>query len=473
MLYKAKLFIVFFLIFFFSWFFVYKTNLNSLPIQSEDTIPAIFLPLTILKEKTLYLDTYYSMMLDKYPHPDDKSYAKGLTPFYLRKVETFEKTHYVSAFPILTSVLALPVYVLPVLLGMSFTWVNLIYLSHIASALILSFTGILFYIFVEENFLKDKKAMGLTIIFLFGTINYALISQALWQQGTLQFFIILSLLYLFRFLTNSAKFEALLNKNLVLFGLFFGLAILTRPTAVIAIPFLAYLIFEKYTYNIVLTLKGMFNFFVGVIPSVLFFLWYTKEFYLNLSNNGYVDQAGSEWLGKFPEGFLGIWVSPSKGILVYSPVIIFGLFGVYIAIKNRISEYSKNWSAYLMFLLICVTHTLVLGKWKHWYGGYGYGYRMASDVIPYLVLTIVPFMKSSYYMRYRKLFYTCVIFSIFVQVHGIIFFDSIWHSAYDTGYKDTKWLWSLKDSEVAFNLRRVLVKLGILERACPKCLPHS
>jgi hypothetical protein len=54
----------------------------------------------------------------------------------------------------------------------------------------------------------------------------------------------------------------------------------------------------------------------------------------------------------------------------------------------------------------------------------------------------------------------------------MIFFDGIWHNAYDKGFEDTSWLWSIRDSELAFNIRRVLVKLGLLERACPQCLPR-
>jgi len=44
---------------------------------------------------------------------------------------------------------------------------------------------------------------------------------------------------------------------------------------------------------------------------------------------------------------------------------------------------------------------------------------------------------------------------------GVIFYDGIWHAAYDDGFRETAWLWSLKDSEVAFNIRRVLVKFGL------------
>ncbi|MFH1295356.1 MAG: hypothetical protein ABIH84_02145, partial [bacterium] len=54
-------------IFFAGWLFVYKTGINSLAIQSEDTLPAIFLPVTIIKEGTFYADSYYPMIIQRYP----------------------------------------------------------------------------------------------------------------------------------------------------------------------------------------------------------------------------------------------------------------------------------------------------------------------------------------------------------------------------------------------------------------------
>jgi len=62
-----------------------------------------------------------------------------------------------------------------------------------------------------------------------------------------------------------------------------------------------------------------------------------------------------------------------------------------------------------------------------------------------------------------------LLISIAIQTSGLAFFDSIWHNAYDTGFKNTRWLWSIQDSEAAFNIRRLMVKIKILDKACDKC----
>lgn len=498
-----------FLIYFLSWFALYKTQINTLPIQSEDTVSTIFTTIALIKDQTLYLDNYYQMMVQRYPHPDDKDYAKQLTPFYLTKVQN----NYLSAFPIITSIISIPVFFIPLLLNMPITWENIIFLTHISSSIITALSVYAFYKLLKHKFLLDfKNIVILTIIFGFATINFAMFSMGLWQYSTLQLFLILGLYFSY-------------SKNLFLSGLFSGIAFLTRPTAIL--PILFNLFLNSKNFSNAKSLKGcfyyIFTFILGLLPSFMFFGWYNNAFYKDISNQGYASQAFNSWLSSFPEGFLGIWISPSKGILVFSPVFIFIFVSIYLVfknlylslksinVKNIVNNKSNNLvyeskntnsqklnnsneqtannlliklnlliikilqnqnSKYLFFTIIVFTHTFVMGFWKHWYGGYSFGYRMAGDVIPYLTLLLIPFLTSSYFKKYYKLFFVLLIFSVFVQVYGLIFFDSIWHLAYDKGFTDTSWLWSIIDSEWAFNFRRVLVKLGLLYQACPKCLSN-
>ena len=123
-----------------------------------------------------------------------------------------------------------------------------------------------------------------------------------------------------------------------------------------------------------------------------------------------------------------------------------------------------------MYGIIVMLHTFVMGFWKHWYGGYSFGYRMAGDVIPFLVLMLVPFITSTFYSKkvLKNIFIIFVVISVLVQFYGMVFFDSIWHNAYDTGFRNTSWLWSVNNSEAAFNIRRVMVKLKLLDKESAK-----
>lgn len=436
-----KIFIFSLLLFVIPSFILYKSNTNNLLIQSEDTIPAIFLPVAIINDHTIYLDKYYEMMIKRYPHPDDKKQILGLTPFYLKKIDN----HYLSAFPLVSGVLGLPVYFLPLMFGMPITWENLGLLARLTSAIIVALSGVFLYK-TALHFLDDKKACLLTCAYLFATINFASISQALWQHGTLELFTLASLYFLLKAKTS--------NKDLMLSGLFLGFAVLSRPTAGIALIFLGlYVLKEK---GFVKALRFSFP----VLISVAIFFLYNFLFYQSVSNQGYAGQLFDSWQTPLYLGFPGMWLSPSKGILTYSPIFIFSIVGVFLLFKKNFELTNKNLFKY--FAIIVLTHTVVLSMWKHWYGGWSFGYRMASDIIPYLTLLLIPYFKSSLYEKTKNWFYLAFVWSVFIQLFGLIFFDGIWHAAYDRGFRNQTWLWSLKNSEMVFYVRRILVKFHVL-----------
>jgi hypothetical protein len=85
---------------------------------------------------------------------------------------------------------------------------------------------------------------------------------------------------------------------------------------------------------------------------------------------------------------------------------------------------------------------------------------MASDVLPFLVLLLVPYLKSPLFTKTKALFYTTIVISVLFELMGLAFFDGIWHGTYDQGFWQQDWLWSIKNSELVFNISRLLVKLG-------------
>ena len=340
-----------FCVFFFSWLVVYATKINSLPIQSEDTVPALFLPLAILNNQSLYLDEYVPMMIDRYPNPDDRSHRLGMTPFYLKKINN----RYVSAFTIITPLLAIPFYLTAILLNVTFDWNTLAILAHVSSSFIMAVGVGLFYILLHKSLgLDHKKSKILTFIFAFCTINYALVSQGLWQHGTVQLFSIAALIFYIKF-CDQKKFV-----DLFYYGLFIGLAVLSRPTAGLSLVVLSLFIVLNKDF-----IMRSFHIGFGLTLPFLFFIWYNATYYVSIENQGYAGQLFKNWLGDFPISFFGVWLSPSKGILIYSPVLIFSLLGIWAVIKKADTKYR---SFFILCLLIVLLHTLIISFWKHWFG---------------------------------------------------------------------------------------------------------
>lgn len=79
------------------------------------------------------------------------------------------------------------------------------------------------------------------------------------------------------------------------------------------------------------------------------------------------------------DGFAGLLVSPNRGLLIYSPVVVVALIGAARGMRER-------WRTPHRWLLLAATAQFVLyGLYSVWWGGHTYGPRYMLDVLPLLV----------------------------------------------------------------------------------------
>jgi hypothetical protein len=90
----------------------------------------------------------------------------------------------------------------------------------------------------------------------------------------------------------------------------------------------------------------------------------------------------------FWDAFIGYIVSPGRGLLVYSPVLIFAVAGVALKIRRR------QFTTLDLSLVACVLlHWIATSKVNAvWWGGDSYGPRFFTDMLPYLIYWMVPFI---------------------------------------------------------------------------------
>ena len=86
---------------------------------------------------------------------------------------------------------------------------------------------------------------------------------------------------------------------------------------------------------------------------------------------------------------------------------------------------------------------------------------VAWIALPLFIILLVPYIKSEHYKKTRVIFTISIVWSVMIQLMGVAFFDGIWHNLYDKGTSNYSWLWSIKNSEIVFNLKRVLFKTGM------------
>jgi hypothetical protein len=131
----------------------------------------------------------------------------------------------------------------------------------------------------------------------------------------------------------------------------------------------------------------------------------------------------------FPEGFAGVLVSPSRGLLVYSPAIV---AIAWLVVRGR----GKLAWPRLAVLAAAVTcgHLIVLGLYPKWSGGSSYGARYATDVVPWLFLLAVLGWRAAIGSRSHSFLARAagallIAASVFVQAPGAVSHGSwLWNT---------------------------------------------
>jgi hypothetical protein len=97
---------------------------------------------------------------------------------------------------------------------------------------------------------------------------------------------------------------------------------------------------------------------------------------------GQLQLLNRSYFGGFSvEALLGLLASPSRGLLVYSPVFLLALF------PSRQSARDAPPAGLVGTLTLFVPSLLVLTSfWPNWWGGHSFGYRILSELIPVLLL---------------------------------------------------------------------------------------
>ena len=108
-------------------------------------------------------------------------------------------------------------------------------------------------------------------------------------------------------------------------------------------------------------------------------------------------------------------VSPYRGILLYSPILILGFYGLY-----RLSQSTGFRADAFLFLTLFAAILLFYSSWQGWDGGNSYGPRFLILGIPYLVIPVSVFLSENRNRIWRSIFLSLFVFSSFIQGIGAI-----------------------------------------------------
>jgi hypothetical protein len=322
-------------------------------------------------------------------------------------------------------------------------------LAKLTSASLVAASVALIYL-TAVGFTSRRRALLLAAAYAVGTCVWAVSAQSLWQQTPEIFLLSLGMFCLLRIPASWVRGAAA--------GLVLSAAAACRPTAAaVAIAAAAWLLLSDR--------RAFAAFALAAVPATAATLAYNAYYFGSpldfgqLAAGAQVAQfkTGSPDLWQTPLwlGAAGLLVSPSRGLLVYSPFLAAAFGGAVLAWNDP--RYRP-----LRFVTLAVPALWIPAfLWFDWWGGWAYGYRPIVDSVPLLAVLCLPALGWILERPvWRAVFVVSLAWSGFVQGLGAFAYSPWgWNlRAIDaTGspanvdlpaYRDR--LWSLHDSQIGY-----------------------
>jgi hypothetical protein len=378
--------------------------------------------LSILLHGDLYLDPFV-------PTYFGYDAANGTVNQRLQHSASFRHGHWVSNYPMVIPILIAPLYV-------PLAWcihhyhlalnrpaaVRLIDLTEKVSSAVIGSLAAAFLFLCLQHLTRRTIALGLTLLYALASNTWVIGSQALWQHGMSELLIAVCLWSLVVAEERPAF--------LLVSGIGAALATANRPPNVIfATIVLVYVVFRH---------RGnAWRYLVApaVIAPILL-AW--NYYYFASMSGGYVGQA---WSTPMMLGLVGILFSPSRGLFVYTPWTVFAFIGVVLVLVR--SAYPV---LYRYLALVVIAETLLYSKWWCWWGGWCFGPRMLTDILPLLTILLIPVVDYlAQAPALRAAFIAAAILSFGVQMIGA-------YLHIDQAMEPQR-LWSWRDSQLVEAVR--------------------
>ncbi len=449
----------------------------------DDTLPNSLLAFNWLRYGTLNFDAFRANFVD------------SELPWYFVEAPN---GHLTSVYPIGTAIVTFPFYVL---FTLYLKIVGLLQTGHfdfppnlpdifegdfnyhrnryqkLAAAGATALSVVMFYYLVR---LRSHPGLALlfAFIFAFATSSWTISSQGVWQHTASNLVLVAAMLCLFKANRTTGYQRRIL---LVVVGVFCGLLPGIRPTsALFAIALLVYCLFtyRKEAWFVLLGLPsallamGWNYYYFGSLVGGYSQLYAQNEFSYSLKN----EFSYNFNLPFFWNAFWGLLISPSRGLFIYSPILLFSLPGVVQVYRARAGKDEK---LILCLAIACFTIFLQYCFYDPWEASLTYGNRFLTDLLPVLCyLTAyyltnqwrqmtnggqLPLQASRRAIAATALVFFLTIYSTSVQAIGAFGNYRSWEVApYD--YWPRLWysqrLWDWQDTQIARTARSIVYRIA-------------
>ncbi|MCB0806756.1 MAG: glycosyltransferase family 39 protein [Bacteroidales bacterium] len=176
------------------------------------------------------------------------------------------------------------------------------------------------------------------------------------------------------------------QKRFLLSGIFAGLTFISEYNLAVLIFFMGLFLLWKEK-----KIKPLLVFALGVLPSILFILWYNSKFstspFVFLYKYHNYNQLDQNYGFRLPgiEAFWGLTFSPYRGMFFYVPVLLTGFYFLFRQLINRsIANLLNN-----ILFIPSVLYFIFIASYFAWWGGWCYGPRLLMGMLILLLFEVV------------------------------------------------------------------------------------
>jgi len=270
---------------------------------------------------------------------------------------------------------------------------------EVASCL-LAVTAALMY-FIARRYLSEKRALVLALLFALATSAYSTGGRALWQHTPSMLLLAAIILLLLRAEENPALAAWA--------GLPVALSYTVRPTdSLFVIVFTGYVALRHRRY--------LLRYLLAAAPVAAIFVAYNWSIYHRILSPYYQTRLDGFSPGEWPvfvEALAANLFSPSRGLLIYTPVFAFSIYSM---VRGSWRTPLTNWLG-----AMTAAHWIVISSFvRAWWAGHCYGPRYFTDLTPVLTLFLIPYLArwECLSRTVRVMFTACALIGLAMHLRG-------------------------------------------------------
>lgn len=234
-------------------------------------------------------------------------------------------------------------------------------------------------LFLVARRLADSTAMALLLaaVMAFASPHLPTHAGGLWSHNISLFLVLLSVWLLLRGGRVAVPGA----------GLALGFALVSRPTALVVAAFLGVFAL-RHRRSQVLAFAGAL-----AVPPLAQVAWSLATFGSTTPPYAAGNIRHME-LANVPDAFAGLLISPSRGLFVFCPILLLSLVGAWEVLRNR----DRHHPLFRYLPGACGAYVFAIAFFDKWWGGASYGPRLLAEIVPLLVLLLVP---AAHFIRQR------------------------------------------------------------------------